>query len=156
MTDLLFEHRITFSPAFDDLVNGCDHPTTGNHGRASVQAILVAAGHGVASVLQFSTEWMLPETYESGLNIYGQPVDWRREPKPGPGALYLHSARPLVDGMWESPTCEYLKATCYSDVSYLASDEGTAVLVREGSDAAFGWLDRWARSVLERQVSVTP
>ena len=129
-------------PAYDCIgVQPCVHGsercipgTGGSHGRKSAEMHLTVRGPDAEITLVISTGWDLPTVpaYHRG-----------REPR---GAFVeFHTARPRYEGQDRGEarpdgTCRDW-AACYLDTGYTMSDEPTALLIAEGSDAVWAWLE---------------
>jgi hypothetical protein len=135
--------EITVTPAYDCVrVKPCVHGSEDcstkpgrNHGihYAEMRMHLGTDDHEV--VLTVNTGWYLPQTpnrFDHSAERMGSSVGW-------------HSRRPILDtesGMCEEPeNCPRGWETCYSDAAYLIANEGALLLVTEGTDATWDWLE---------------
>jgi len=146
MSDRELERIFTIRPAYDCIgVQPCVHGsascipgTGGSHGRHNAEMYLTVRGGDAEVTLVISTGWDLP-TVPAHQRISRQ-MDYPR------GAFVeLHTARPRYEGQDGGParpdgSCKDW-AACYVDSGYLMSDEPTRLLVQEGSEAAWDWLE---------------
>jgi hypothetical protein len=137
-----FTKTITVTPAYDcTAVQPCVHdsPLCGtdpdrSHGKHNAVMALSLRGPEAAVDLVVNTGWFLPQT------ATGRTHDVTRM-----GAvLGLHASAPWYDGQrGYTEACSYGWTRCYSDVSYIAAEEGALLLVTEGTDAVWAWLEAW-------------
>lgn len=116
----------------------CKPGTGGSHGRHNAEMHLTVRGPDAEVTLVISTGWDLP-TVPAYQRIS------RRMDYPRGAFVELHTARPRYDGQdgGKPPpdgTCKNW-AACYVDTGYTMSDEPTALLVQEGSEAVWAWLE---------------
>lgn len=140
---MTFSREITVRPAYDCIrVKPCVHGSEAcstqpgrNHGvhNAELRLHLGTEDHEVA--LTVRTNWYLPVTplrETGGVDHMGASVGW-------------HSRHDLIDTeaiVAESPEdCPRGWERCYSDMAYIFADEGALLLVTEGTDAVWAWLE---------------
>jgi hypothetical protein len=86
-------------------------------------------------VLTVNTGWYLPQTpnrFDHNAERMGSVVGWHsRHDIPGTEAIVKESPEDCPRG-WER---------CYSDMAYILANEGALLLVTEGTDAAWTWLE---------------
>lgn len=141
----MIEHSVRFYPAYDDMINECEHETKGDHGRASVRVNFIAQDDSRAAVLSTSTGWYLPETYD-GKDIYGQPLIWNKEgaKRWSSAAIDIHSPEPqFEDHPVSNENCPFTGGDCYSDTGFSAADVVLQILVRQGEDEFWKALEKW-------------
>lgn len=116
----------------------CKPGTGGSHGRHNAEMHLTVRGADAEITLVVSTGWDLPTV----------PAHHRlnRDPDYPRGAFVeIHTARPRYEGQDGGPprpdgSCKDW-AACYVDTGYTMSDKPTRLLVQEGSNAAWAWLE---------------
>jgi len=138
-----FTREITVIPAYDctrvkPCVNGseaCSTQPGRNHGvhNAEMRLHLGTEDHEV--VLSVRTNWYLPVTpprNTGGVERMGSSVGWHsRYDMPDVEAIVSE----------DSQACPRRWARCYSDMAYILADEGALLLVTEGTDAVWLWLE---------------
>jgi hypothetical protein len=130
-------------PAYDCIgVQPCVHGsercipgTGGSHGRYNAEMHLTVRGLDAEVTLVIGTGWDLPTV----------PAHHRRGDYPVGRFVELHTALPRYDGQDRcqprpGDSCHGW-AACYVDAGYLMADEPTRLLVEQGSDAAWSWLE---------------
>lgn len=140
------EHIFHLRPAFDCIgVQPCVHGsercipgTGGSHGRKSAEMHLTVRGVDAEVTLVISTGWDLP-TVPAHHRIS------RDGTYPRGVCVEMHTARPRHEGQDRreprpDSACKDW-ADCYIDVGYMMSDEPTRLLVQEGSEAVWTWLE---------------
>lgn len=135
MSDMTFERRVSFHPAFDKR-----HPDPSKNygiGAATIQFVLI--GPGGATQFVMSTGWYLPHV-RAGLldkaDLFLKPDGWD---------VGYHSPVPQYDGQepMGSGPCEYLNGRpCYYDGSGLAAEPVLDALLREGDAAVWRVLEQ--------------
>lgn len=116
----------------------CKPGTGGSHGRHNAEMHLTVRGPDTEITLVVSTGWDLPTV--PAYHRLSRDRDYPR------GAFVeLHTARPRYEGQDGGPprpdgTCKDW-AACYLDAGYSMSGEPTRLLVEQGSDAAWEWLE---------------
>lgn len=135
------ERIVKVRPAHDCIrvqpcVKGSDK--CGSHGIGGAELTMTLRGPDAEVSLVIGTGWYLPVTppMPAGLRDY-----------PNGYFVEMHTARPRYEGQEPrldtrrpGDTCEGW-ADCYVDSGFLMSDEPTALLVAEGSDAVWEWLE---------------
>ena len=150
-----YRQKITHKPAFDDLVNGCDHKTKGDHGRGSVKEYwTIKRSDHFGIQWEIYTNWMLPETYEEGRNIHGEPINWDTFRGPFWGPVDYHSPIEFEYGIeLEKGKCDITKGKCWLDTGYSIGESVGAVLIREGTQPTWvalqDMLIDWADEILK-------
>lgn len=138
-----FTREITVIPAYDCIrVKPCVHGSEAcsaqpgrSHGihNAVMSLSLHTDAHEVA--LRVNTGWYLPQTpnnFDRSAERMGSSVGWHsREDMPETDARGMRDPEGCPRG-WE---------TCFADMAYLLSNEGALLLVTEGTDAVWGWLE---------------
>ena len=141
--------EIRLYPAFDDMVNGCEHTPKDDHGRRAVRMVWRAVDGGFGVEWDLHTNWMLPETYEKGQTIYGGPIDWGARLGFGPSVIDMHSPEPTYEGQERrNSKCEVTDLDhCYSDAAYSVGETFEEILVREGSEKVWEKLADWVEGM---------
>lgn len=138
-----FTREITVTPAYDcTRVKPCAHGSDAcstnpgrNHGvhYAEMRLHLGTENHGV--VLTVNTGWYLPQTpnrFDHNAERMGSSVGWHsRHDMPDAETLAMSDPKNCPRG-WE---------TCYSDMAYTLSNEGALLLITQGTDAVWTWLE---------------
>jgi hypothetical protein len=132
------ERRFRIQPAWDCLkVQPCVHgrPGCGTHplrscGRHNAELRMCVLGPAMDLTLMVYTGWYLPETGPAFT--------------PGRfGLLVWHAPTPRSpEQLPISTPCERGWTTCYSIEAYSAAQEPIDLLIREGSNAAWEWLEQ--------------
>lgn len=137
------KHKVSFRPAFDDMVNGCAHTPKDDHGRSSVVVSFEAKADNRAAVLEVFSGWYLPETIEKGRNIHDQPIEWVKLSRLT-AVIDLHSPTPQFEGH-ESHTseCQITTGPCFFDSAFSAGDGVFELLIREGEGPFWEALEGW-------------
>jgi hypothetical protein len=142
MIDGELERIFYVRPAYDCIrVQPCVHGsencipgTGGSHGRHNAEMHLTVRGVDAEVTLVIFTGWDLPSV-----------PDYCQHGGPTGGGVEFHTARPRYEGQdggepRPDGTCKDW-AACYVDIGYSMSDEPTRLLVAEGSDAVWAWLE---------------
>ena len=132
-----FERMILFTPAFDHRDKNC-----GIHGME--MRFIVKGDVGAVQFLVF-TNWQLPHVrkefegrVDAGENLHpclfaGSPAD-----------LGYHSPKPIYEGQSPlSDDCEILGGKCYYDGSGLNAEEPFNILVTDGLEALWKFLENY-------------
>jgi hypothetical protein len=86
-------------------------------------------------VLTVNTGWYLPQTpnrFDRSSERMGSSVGWHsRHDMPETEAFMMSDPKKCPRG-WEM---------CYADMAYILADEGALLLVTEGTDAVWAWLE---------------
>lgn len=135
--------EITVTPAYDCIrVKPCVHGSEvcstipgRNHGihYAEMRMHLGTENHEV--VLTVNTGWYLPQTpnrFDHNAERMGSSVGWHSRHD-------MQDAETLV--MSDPKNCPRGWETCYSDMAYILANEGALLLVAQGTDAAWAWLE---------------
>lgn len=140
------ERVFNIQPAYDCIrvqpcVHGsdaCKPGTGGSHGRHNAEMHLTVRGVDAEVTLVISTGWDLPT-----VPAYQRLTATRDYPR---GAFVeFHTARPRYDGDEATEprpdgTCKDWPA-CYMDTGYSMADAPARLLVEQGSDAVWAWLE---------------
>jgi len=141
-----FERIVEISPAFDKRT---DNPST-NCGIGSCNIKFVLKKNGKAIQFVFGTDWFLPETvveYKAkGVPKNDvEPFNLRGREECGVDGwdVSYHSPKPMYEGQTESKVdCCYIGTKCYYDGSALHADENKEILIREGSEGIWKFLEK--------------
>lgn len=135
------KREITFCPAFHRV---SDDPSK-DYGVHGVEIHFTLSGPEGAIIFRLFTNWMLPETCawwkERG-------IDARREPdrEPQDAGVIFHSGKPMYEGHEPSEdACTYLGRPCYQDIGFTMAKEPRDILIREGDEGVWTWLERQYR-----------
>lgn len=113
-------------------------------GIGSCEMFMVLKGELGAVGLNIGTGWYLPETdewKEECVRRSGNISSWN-----GSGyAVFYCSPTPLHDFQKDSgrENCDWLGCTCYGDVGYIMGKDVFEILVREGSEKLWEWLQNY-------------
>lgn len=136
------ERIFTVHPAYDCIgvqpcVKGseaCKPGSGGSHGRHNAEMHLTVRGPDAEISLVIGTGWDLPTVPD-------------RHTHRGPTGCFVefHTARPQYEGQdvripQSGDSCESWGA-CYVNSGYSMSDEPTLLLVEQGSDVVWAWLE---------------
>lgn len=143
MSDIEFTREVTVTPAYDctrvqPCVHGgeqCAAKGPYNHGKREAEMRLALITDNAEVSLVVRTGWWLPETVTSlrhNLDTMGAWLSWH-SPKEIPGTEAIYTRDP--------ERCQRSWAECWADMSGLASHEGARLLVTEGTDAVWTWLE---------------
>ncbi len=141
-------HRVDFLKAFDRR-----HPDPAkNYGMHGVETRFYAIGEGRTVQLVIYTNWMLSDVESDGDGYPFRRRGWHDGIlcQPMPADLGYHSAVPMYEGQDKMDKCEFIPGGCYYDGSGLNAYKPTQILVREGGDALWAFLDNYWREVGER------
>lgn len=140
------ERIFNVRPAYDCIgvqpcVHGserCKPGTGGSHGRHNAEMHLTVRGPDAEITLAVGTGWDLPTV--PAHHRLSRDGDW-----PQGRFVEIHTARPRYEGQEKGEarpdgTCKDW-AACYLASGYSMSDEPTRLLVQEGSEAAWAWLE---------------
>lgn len=134
-----FERIVRIKPAFDcEVIQPCVHgsDTCGkvrgaSHGRNAATLFMTLRSEVAEVTLEVGTGWDRPET----------PARYRLTDGPRPGCVAFHSSMPQYEGHEpQGSTCD-LWSACYGSTAFTLADEPTRLLVCEGSDAVWVWLE---------------
>lgn len=127
------KREVRFFPAF--------HKNYGVHG---VEIHFILSGEQGAMIFRIYTSWMLPQTYEYW-EALGIPPRIKDRECNDAGVLF-HSPKPMYEGHECSrDNCTYLGKPCYQDIGYLMSREPRDLLIAEGDEAMWAWMERTYR-----------
>jgi len=125
-----FKREVKFLPAFDKR-SFSPKKDQGIHG-VDMRFYL----RGDKGVVQFTlyTNWHLPTVDQTG---------WPDSiKKPNPAHIGYHSLEAIYENQRSVDTCQLLPGnTCYSDVSYLMADRVFDILVAQGCDGLWKYLE---------------
>lgn len=126
--------------------DGCPGGDLGgnSHGRGSAVYYWALRGEGLAVNWSYFADEHLPETIEALTHHVG----WR-DSFPVGGPRSYHAATRSHEWEYQTEGCELLGLPCYSDSSYLAGKEGMALLLTEGNEAVWRWLEDYWRAMFE-------
>lgn len=120
-----FEHVVYFDPAYD-------HRDQKGGGVGSVELSMGLVGSKGAVTFTVLTDWVLP----------GSPT----LPRPIPASLAYHSYTSRAEGQIANSACRWLHGQpCYFDLSASAAERVFDILVREGSDGVWRYLEEFYR-----------
>lgn len=134
--------RITkFLPAYDKR-NPDPHKNYGIHG---AELLMVLKGDKGAVEFVVYTHWHLPHVQEELIRNIKDSLDVRCSFVPMPSNLGYHSKeKRYYDQEMASETCGYCDGEpCYCDGTSLGSEEAFKILVKEGSDGAWEFLEKY-------------
>lgn len=139
----VFEREVRVRPAYDCLVvqpcvhgsNTCGVKPGQSHGRHNAEMHMVLRGHVAEVILVVGTGWDHPDTPQSA-SIRNH---W--DTLPNGRFVEFHSSVPRYEGHEPQGTrCERWPV-CFGDVGYSMADVPARLLVVEGSDAVWAWLE---------------
>jgi len=138
------ERIIQISPAWDKR-----DPNPGkNYGIGDCSLFMVLKGDlGAVSFTAF-TNWYLPHVFIESLDYDRQA---RKSIRPKGAFLSYHSPLPLNDYEEDHPfhECEWIGGKCFGDGSDLQAEPVFDLLVREGSDAVWKYLEQYYVSIFK-------
>ncbi len=140
-----FERIVDFYPAFD---KRNPNPSK-NYGIAAVQIRFVLKKDNKAVQFLFGTDWYLPETVEEYKRIgnYNKtpPSNLRGNDSCGVSGwdVGYHSPTSEHEGQLSSKKCVYIKGKCYYDGSSCRADDNQEILLREGSEGIWKFLEKY-------------
>jgi hypothetical protein len=135
-----FERRVDISPAFDKRHSDPKK----NYGIGSATLRMVLIGEKGATQFVLFTGWDLPHVAaEMMAKPIHDPLDIKVRFMPSGADVGCHSLLPLHEGQDRSQaSCEYLGGRpCYYDGSALMSDDALKILLSEGSDGIWKYLE---------------
>ena len=72
--------------------------------------------------------------------------------KPLPADIGYHSPVPQYEGQTKMDgPCEFVDGDCYYDGSSLSAEKGYGILVAEGGDAVWDWMEGWYKETFEEK-----
>lgn len=135
------EKRIEFSPAFDKR----NHDPKKNYGIHGVDIRFVLIGERGAVQFVLYTNWYLPHVADDLWTRHPAHLRAFFGPMP-PADVGYHSPVPQYEG--QEPignNCQYLNGPCYYDGSGLRANDAFKVLVEEGDDGLWKYLEQYYR-----------
>lgn len=130
------KREIRFFPAFHKVH---DDPKK-NYGVHGVEIHFILSGDQGAVIFRIFTKWMLPQTYDYWKTLGTAPR--HEDSHCSDAGVLFHSATPMYEGHEPSTdNCDYLGKPCYQDMGYLMSREPRDLLVSEGDEAVWKWLE---------------
>lgn len=145
------KHEFKMTPAYDKRSEGY------GQGCATMWFYVI----GPLGAIQFScmTGWyprIIKKTTFDDWSDWGELMVGRMEPhdSPMPSDLGYHSPKPKYDGQsLMSEDCSILHGPCYYDGSGLNANKPFSILVHEGSDRLWEFLDGYYRDTFEKEDS---
>lgn len=138
-----FEKIVEFYPAYDKR----NADPNKNYGIGSVQILFALKKGNKAVQFLFGTNWFLPETIEEYLRIGNKgktaPYDLTRGKQLHGWDVGYHSPKPTYKG--HKPMkgkCRVLHGKCYYDGSTLRAVDNEEILIREGSEGIWKFLEK--------------
>lgn len=112
----------------------------GGGARGATIAFVLRAPDGGAITAQINTGWM---THPRGRTYPGPGVDMPlADHYPTGGGIHIHHPLQVKDWWYGPDDCELVPGgKCYGDGGYLVSDKFLEVLVEQGDEAAWAWLE---------------
>lgn len=132
------EKIIKVSPAYDKR----DTNPNINYGIGEASMFFVLKGDLGAVVFSLFTGWFLPHNQEE---LYKKDIELIRILQGRSKSLCYCSPKPLEEYQlkYVNPKCEWLDVPCYGDCSYCDAEEVFRLLVAEGSDAVWTYLEKF-------------
>lgn len=129
-----FERIVKIAPAFDKR----NPQPSKDYGIHNAEMYMVLKGALGAVIFSMSTGWFLP-------HVHDELVAKGSEIKPRGMAVAYCSPKPMSESQadYGKENCDWLGCTCYGDVSYLISDEVLNILITEGSEQVWKWLENY-------------
>lgn len=137
-----FERIVAVNPAYDKR----DTDPNKNYGIHSCDMFMVLKGEKGAVSFSLSTGWFLPETLpwkEECITKMGLGTSWEGH---GTSVAY-HSPTKMQDWDFHQEKCDWLGTECYGDAGFIISDMPYDLLIREGSEAVWKWLEDYYNQV---------
>jgi hypothetical protein len=139
--------EIKFRPAFDKR----DPNPSKNYGIHGAEMAWYLRGPDGAVQFVVHLNWHLPQVQREmdAKPLHSYDALRYMFHKPNPADLGYHSKVPRYDGQEPlTEKCEFTdNGPCYYDGSSLNAQEGFDILVAEGDEAAWQWMERYYRSV---------
>lgn len=143
------KREVRFFPAFD---KRAPEPEK-NYGVHGVEIHFILSGEHGAVVFRLYTRWMLPQTYAFWEDELGIPPRYKDQLPSDAGVLF-HSAKPIYEGHTPSEDdCTYLGKPCYQDIGYTMGKEPLDLLIAEGDEAVWKWLEAMYQERLAEPVT---
>lgn len=141
MTKKKFTREVEITPAFDKR-DPDPHKDYGVHG-CDLRMILKGAA-GAVQFLLF-TNWHLPHVTEGMVDRLNGPHDIKIFMLPLPADVGYHSRAPMYEGQEPtSDSCSYIGGkSCYYDGSGLQAEKVYDILLREGSEGVWKYLEKY-------------
>lgn len=145
------ERIVKITPAFDKR----SHESSKNFGIHDCEMFMVLKGEHGAVGLTISTGWFLPETQqwkEACIRRSGESKSWN-----GRGVAVFYCSK-VKQHEWQEgrENCDWLGCTCYGDVGYSMSDTVFDLLIREGSEKVWEWLENYYNETFAKQHEQSP
>ena len=143
------ERIVNLSPAYDRRSKDPDK----NYGIHGVELRMVVKGELGAVQFVVFTNWMLPHIYKEWETRSNPAEAWMYKPMAADAGY--HSPKPTHTGQ-PKPTnsCEYLDGKpCYYDGSGLHAEKVFDILVSEGSNAVWEYLEQYYNEVFKPEES---
>lgn len=147
-----FPRRLTtITPAYDCLaVQPCTRKTdqeictksSGDfHGRAHAILVMTLDHEDIEVTLMVNTKWDVPETEK----------DVRHNDGPRGAYVMTHSSFSIYPDQHSHVSCCDRWEVCYWDFAYTEADEPTCLLITEGSDSVWAWLEAKHTQIMEKR-----
>ncbi len=137
-----FERIVEFAPAYDKRHGDSNK----NYGIASVRIWFVLKKGKKAVQFMFGTKWFLPETVDEYKRIGNKgktpPTDLTQGKQIDGWDVGYHSPKPTYKGQTSREDCKYTGGKCYCDGSGLYAEKNEEILLREGSDGIWKFLEK--------------
>lgn len=135
------KREIRFFPAYHKI----HEDPSQNYGVHGVEIHFILSGDEGAVVFRIFTRAMLPQTYEywRDRGIQARVEDGKFDD----GGVLFHSAKPMYEGQ-EGPSedvCPHIGKPCYQDIGFTMGREPRDLLVSEGDEAVWKWMERTYR-----------
>lgn len=140
-----FEKIVHITPAYDQRNKG--------NGIGACRLLMVLKGPKGAVTFTMGTAWYLPATMEWKEVCIGRsgPAGWE------PIGHAVGYCSPVQLHVYDDPkeNCEWLGCTCYGSIGYGISNEVKDILVSQGSDATWAWLEKYYQEIFETENAAT-
>ncbi len=139
------ERIIELTPAYDKR----NPDPSKNYGIQGVSMRMVLKGDKGAVQFLLFTNWMLPHIYKEWKGTKYDDLTIECRYKPMAADLGYHSLSPIYEGQTTiSDKCEYLDGKpCYYDGSGLNAEKVFDILVREGGEAVWKFLENYYNEI---------
>lgn len=134
-----FEKIVHITPAYDSRNKG--------GGIGNCKLVMVVKGPKGAVTFTMGTAWYLPATFEWKQTCIERTGIESWETK-GYAVGYCSPVQ-LHDYDEPRENCDWLGCTCYGSIGFSISDEVKDILIKEGSDAVWKWLENYYRQIFE-------
>ena len=147
-----FERIVDFYPAYD---KRSENPKK-NYGISSVRIFFILKKGKKAVQFQFGTNWFLPETIEEYKKIGNKgktsPTDLTKGKQLQGWSIDYHSPKPMFKGHEStSNECKITGGKCYMDGSCLYASANEEILLREGSEGIWKFLEKEWKERFQRK-----